>query len=109
MTTPNVQHTTDNAGIPAESDEHSLTTCPDGPILLRDHCLVEKTASFDREPVPERVVPAKGGGAYGRFEVTDDVSRFTRADLFRPGGPRRCRHRRASSRRGERPGAATGP
>jgi catalase len=85
MSTPNVQHTTNNAGIPVESDEHSLTVGPDGPILLQDHYLIEKMAQFNRERVPERVVHAKGSGAYGRFEVTGDVSRFTKADLFQPG------------------------
>lgn len=80
-----VPYTTNNAGIPVESDEHSLTVGPDGPILLQDHYLIEKMAQFNRERVPERVVHAKGGGAYGVFEVTNDVSQFTKADLFQPG------------------------
>ncbi|MBB1244745.1 catalase [Streptomyces durbertensis] len=78
-------YTTTTAGIPVESDEHSLTVGPDGPILLQDHYLIEKMAQFNRERVPERVVHAKGGGAYGTFEVTGDVSQFTKADLFQPG------------------------
>jgi catalase len=32
--------TTDDAGIPASSDEYSLTAGPDGPILLQDHYLI---------------------------------------------------------------------
>ncbi|MFG2749401.1 catalase [Streptomyces xanthophaeus] len=80
-----VPRTTDNAGIPVESDEHSLTVGPDGPILLQDHYLIEKMAQFNRERVPERVVHAKGAGAYGTFQVTNDVSQFTKADLFQPG------------------------
>ncbi|WP_066943711.1 catalase [Streptomyces lushanensis] len=82
---PRTAYTTNNAGIPVESDEHSLTISPDGPILLQDHYLIEKMAQFNRERVPERVVHAKGAGAYGFFEVTDDVSQFTKADLFQPG------------------------
>ncbi|MFF3647687.1 catalase [Streptomyces sp. NPDC002181] len=78
-------YTTDHAGIPVESDEHSLTLGPDGPVLLQDHYLVEKMAQFNRERVPERVVHAKGSGAYGVFQVTNDVSQFTKADLFQPG------------------------
>ncbi|MER5754980.1 catalase [Streptomyces sp. NPDC002088] len=78
-------YTTNNAGVPVESDEHSLTVGPDGPILLQDHYLIEKMAQFNRERVPERVVHAKGSGAYGFFEVTNDVSQFTKADLFQPG------------------------
>ena len=62
-----VPYTTNNAGIPVESDEHSLTVGPDGPILLQDHYLIEKMAQFNRERVPERVVHAKGCGAYGIF------------------------------------------
>ncbi len=80
-----VPRTTTNAGIPVESDEHSLSVGPDGPLLLQDHYLIEKMAQFNRERVPERVVHAKGSGAYGFFEVTNDVSQFTKADLFQPG------------------------
>ncbi|KOV67738.1 catalase [Streptomyces sp. AS58] len=80
-----VPYTTSNAGIPVESDEHSLTVGSTGPILLQDHYLIEKMAQFNRERVPERVVHAKGSGAYGFFEVTNDVSQFTKADLFQPG------------------------
>ena len=74
--------TTTDAGIPAPSDSHSLTIGPDGPILLQDHYLIQKMAQFNRERVPERVVHAKGAGAHGFFEVTEDVSQFTKADLF---------------------------
>ncbi|MET9613686.1 catalase [Kitasatospora indigofera] len=85
MPDPAVPYTTNNAGVPVASDEHSLTVGRDGPILLHDHYLIEKMAQFNRERVPERVVHAKGSGAYGVFEVTDDVSRYTRATLFQPG------------------------
>src|SRR5882757_785539 len=77
--------TTTNAGIPVESDEHSLTIGPDGPILLHDHYLIEQLAQFNRERVPERQPHAKGSGAFGHFEVTHDVSAFTKAAVFQPG------------------------
>jgi catalase len=77
--------TTSNAGIPVQSDEHSLTQGTDGGILLHDHYLIEKMAQFNRERVPERVVHAKGGGAFGEFVTTGDVSAYTKADLFQPG------------------------
>ncbi|MGB6039875.1 MAG: catalase [Gordonia sp. (in: high G+C Gram-positive bacteria)] len=77
--------TTDDAGVPVYSDELSLTVGRDGPILLQDHYLIEKMAQFNRERVPERQPHAKGGGAFGRFEVTNDVSAYTKADLFQPG------------------------
>jgi len=62
-----------------------LTVGPDGPILLQDTYLVQKMQHFNRERVPERVVHAKGGGAHGFFETTEDVSAFTKAALFQPG------------------------
>ncbi|MGH7642615.1 MAG: catalase [Candidatus Dormibacteria bacterium] len=77
--------TTTDAGIRAASDEHSLTVGPDGPILLQDHYLLQKMAQFNRERVPERVVHAKGGGAHGFFEVTDDLTAFCKAEFLRPG------------------------
>jgi catalase len=77
--------TTTNAGIPVASDDHSLTAGANGPVLLQDHYLIEKNAQFNRERVPERVVHAKGGGAFGFFEVTEDVSQFTKAAVFQPG------------------------
>lgn len=64
--------TTTDAGIPVSSDEHSLTIGPDGPILLHDHYLIEQMAQFNRERIPERQPHAKGSGAFGRFEVTQD-------------------------------------
>ena len=67
------------------SDEHSLTVGPDGPILLQDHYLIEQMANFNRERIPERQPHAKGGGAFGHFEVIADVSQFTKAAVFQPG------------------------
>jgi catalase len=84
MSTTEPKPTTTDAGIPVESDEHSLTVGPDGPILLQDHYLIEQMAQFNRERVPERQPHAKGGGAFGRFEVTNDVSAYTRAAVFQP-------------------------
>ncbi|MGR6913030.1 catalase [[Actinomadura] parvosata] len=77
--------TTDDAGIPAPSDEHSLSVGPNGPLLLQDHYLIQKMAHFNRERVPERVVHAKGGGAHGILQITEDVSQFTKAGLFQKG------------------------
>jgi catalase len=82
-TTPSRPTTTDS-GIPVESDEHSLTVGPDGPILLQDHYFIEQMAQMNRERVPERQRHAKGSGAFGNFEVTGDVSAFTKAAVFQP-------------------------
>jgi catalase len=85
MSTSKPKPTTNDAGIPVASDSQSLTVGPDGPILLQDHYLIEQMANFNRERVPERQPHAKGGGAFGHFEVTGDVSQYTRAAVFQPG------------------------
>lgn len=77
--------TTTDAGIPVASDEHSLTVGAEGPIVLHDHYLIEQMANFNRERIPERQPHAKGFGAFGRFQVTHDVSQYTQAALFQPG------------------------
>jgi len=77
--------TTTDAGAPVASDEFSLTVGPDGPILLQDQYLIEQMANFNRERIPERQPHAKGSGAFGVFETTEDVRAYTRAALFQPG------------------------
>ena len=76
---------TTDGGAPVPSVEHSLTVGPDGPILLQDHYLIEQMANFNRERIPERQPHAKGGGAFGHFEVTQDLSKYTKAALFSAG------------------------
>ncbi len=83
-----VPSTTTDSGILAPSDEYSLTVGPTGPIVLHDHYLVQKMQHFNRERVPERVVHAKGSGAHGFFEVTDDVRWFTKASFLAKVGKR---------------------
>jgi catalase len=77
--------TTTDAGIPAASDNHSLSVGSNGPLLLQDHYLIQKMAQFNRERVPERVVHANGGGAFGFFESTENISQFTKAKVFQKG------------------------
>ena len=85
MTDTQPHPTTTDAGAPVESDEFSLTVGPNGPVLLQDHYLIEQMANFNRERIPERQPHAKGGGAFGHFEVTSDVSAYTKAAVFQPG------------------------
>lgn len=85
MTEQKKQPTTTDGGAPVASDEHSLTVGRDGPIVLNDHYLVEQMANFNRERIPERQPHAKGGGAFGHFEATHDVSQYTRAAVFQQG------------------------
>lgn len=83
--TDSKKFTTTDSGMPVNSDEHSLTVGPDGPIVLHDHYLIEQMAQFNRERIPERQPHAKGAGAFGYFEVTHDVSQYTKADFLQPG------------------------
>jgi catalase len=80
--------TTTNGGVPAASDDHSLTVGPHGPIVLQDTYVVQKMQQFNRERVPERVVHAKGTGAHGFFELTEDVSQWTSASFLSKVGKR---------------------
>lgn len=79
------EKSTTETGAPAPSDAFSLSVGADGPLLLHDHHFIAQMAHFNRERVPERNVHAKGGGAFGFLEITDDVSGFTKAALFQPG------------------------
>ena len=73
---------TTQEGQPWANNQHSLTAGQRGPVLIQDYQLLEKLAHFDRERIPERVVHAKGAGAKGVFQVTHDMSAYTKADLF---------------------------
>ncbi|MDX6250122.1 MAG: catalase [Kribbellaceae bacterium] len=76
---------TTSTGAPAPSDRNSLTLGANGPLLLHDVHFLEQMAHFNRERVPERNVHAKGSGAFGVFETTEDVSAYTKAALFQQG------------------------
>jgi len=76
---------TTGAGALAPSDRNSLSVGANGPLLLHDVHFLEQMAHFNREKVPERQPHAKGAGAFGTFETTEDVSRYTRAALFQKG------------------------
>ena len=76
---------TTGSGAPAPSDRNSLTVGANGPILLHDVHLVEQLAHFNREKTIERQPHAKGSGAFGVLETTEDVSAYTKAALFQPG------------------------
>lgn len=75
-------------GTPVGSRTESLTIGPHGPIPFQDIVLYEELSRFDRERVPERVVHAKGAGAFGYFEVTHDISKYTKASVFAQVGKR---------------------
>lgn len=76
---------TTTAGAPIADNQNSLSAGPRGPLLLQDYQLIEKLAHQNRERIPERVVHAKGSGAYGTLTITGDISRYTRAKALQPG------------------------
>ena len=70
------------SGHPYHEYEDSMTVGRRGPVLLQDYFLHEKLAHFNRERIPERIVHAKGSGAFGKFTVTNDITQYTKAKLF---------------------------
>ncbi|MEO8397594.1 MAG: catalase, partial [Chloroflexota bacterium] len=70
------------AGSPVDDNQNSITAGARGPVLLQDFHLLEKLAHFNRERIPERVVHAKGAGAYGTLTVTHDITQYTKASPF---------------------------
>lgn len=69
-------------GNPIADNQNSLTAGSRGPLLMQDYQLLEKMATFNRERVPERVVHAKGSGAFGTLTITNDITRYSRAKVF---------------------------
>ncbi|WP_370637494.1 catalase [Flagellimonas sp. HMM57] len=80
------QQMTTNFGAPVGDNQNSKTVGEYGPVLLEDIHLIEKLAAFDRERIPERVVHARGAGAFGYFEASSDMSQFTMAAPFLEAG-----------------------
>jgi catalase len=69
-------------GIPIANNQNSLTAGARGPVVAYDYVLQEKLGHFNQERIPERVVHAKGVGAFGTFTVTNDITQYTKAKLF---------------------------
>lgn len=95
------------SGIPYYYNEDSMSVGPRGPLLLQDFILHEKMAHFNRERIPERVVHAKGTGAYGTFTVTNDITKYTRAKIFNAIGKKTPVFLRFSTVGGEKGSADT--
>lgn len=73
--------TTDD-GHAISNTDNSLKAGSRGPTLLEDFNFQEKTASFDRERIPERVVHARGSGAHGYFQPYESMAEFTKAKFL---------------------------
>jgi catalase len=73
---------TTSAGAPVPDNQNVETAGARGPVLLQDYQLLEKLAHQNRERIPERVVHAKGWGAFGTLTITNDISKYTIAKVF---------------------------
>ena len=76
-------YTTSN-GCPVHNPSawQRIGTAP-GPVLLQDFHLIDQLAHFDRERIPERVVHARGAGAFGYFKAFDSsASKYTCAKVL---------------------------
>ena len=76
---------TTNQGIIVSDNQNSLKAGTRGPTLLEDFVLREKIFHFDHERIPERIVHARGSGAHGYFEATEDISHLSKAHVFKKG------------------------
>lgn len=82
---PSNQLTT-SAGSPVPHDDLSRSVGARGPLTMDNTHLIEKLAHFNRERIPERVVHARGTGAYGTFTSTKDLSEYSLAGCLAGGG-----------------------
>jgi catalase len=99
---------TTDAGRPVGDNQNSLTVGPRGPIVFEDYQLFERMAQFNRERIPERVVHAKGSGAYGYFVCTNpEMPKYTTAKLLSAAGKRTPTFLRFSTVGGEKGSADT--
>lgn len=81
----NFKSLTTTTGRQVGDNQNVMSVGPRGPLLLQDTWYLEKLAAFDRERIPERVVHARGSGAYGVFEASADISKYSKAAVFKKG------------------------
>ena len=77
---------TTNQGLRINDDHNSLKAGERGATLLEDFQLREKIMHFDHERIPERIVHARGSGAHGYFELTESLSKYTKAKFLQTPG-----------------------
>jgi catalase len=76
---PEREFLTTNQGVRVSNTDISLKAGERGPTLLEDFHFREKLTHFDHERIPERVVHARGSGAYGYFQVYEPMTEYTSA------------------------------
>lgn len=98
---------TTQAGVPVADNQNIQTAGKHGPALMQNVWYMEKLAHFNRERIPERVVHAKGSGAYGTLTITNDITKYTKARVFSEVGKKTDLFLRFSTVAGERGAADT--
>ena len=96
---------TTTSGEPVGNNQDALTAGKRGPLLMQDYYLLEKLAHQNRERIPERTMHAKGSGAHGVLIITNDITKYTKAEMFSEVGKKTPLFLRFSTVAGER-GAA---
>lgn len=98
---------TNAVGAPIADNNNIQTAGERGPALMQNVWFMEKLAHFNRERIPERVVHAKGSGAFGTLTITNDITKYTKADIFSEVGKKTDLFIRFSTVAGERGAADT--
>ncbi|HEY1688406.1 MAG TPA: catalase [Solirubrobacteraceae bacterium] len=98
---------TTDQGVRVEHTDDSLSLGERGPTLMEDFHFREKLTRFDHERIPERVVHARGAGAYGWFECYEPLTDLTCADFLSEAGRRTSTFVRFSTVAGSRGSADT--
>src|SRR5689334_3722191 len=85
---------TNRQGHPVRDNQSLRTVGERGPATLENYQFIEKITHFDRERIPERVVHARGTGAYGYFEAygkigDEPATKYTRAKVLTQAGGKR--------------------
>ncbi|MDR2644337.1 MAG: catalase, partial [Planctomycetaceae bacterium] len=107
MSKEQTQILTTQSGTPVADNQNIQTAGAHGPALLQNVWLMEKLAHFNRERIPERVVHAKGSGAYGTLTITGDITKYSKAKIFSQIGKQTPLFIRFSTVAGERGAADT--
>jgi catalase len=76
---PDDEFLTTDQGVRINDTDNSLKAGGRGPTLMEDFIFREKLTHFDHEPIPERVVHARGSGAHGYFQVYEPMTEYTSA------------------------------
>ncbi|GHF07186.1 catalase [Streptomyces morookaense] len=98
---------TTDQGVRVDDTDNALRAGERGPTLLEDFHNREKLTHFDHERIPERVVHARGSGAYGYFEPYASLAEYTCADFLAEAGRRTPVFVRFSTVQGPRGSADT--